>query len=115
MLGQCRDILFALAQRRRAEGDDVQAVIEIGTELAAARFLGKIAIGRGDEAEIDLNSTSSADSFELALLQDAEQLRLQRGRQLADLVEKQRAAGCRLELALLHRRGAGECAFFMAE
>src|SRR5581483_9511606 len=58
---------------------------------------------------------SPPDPLDHALLQEAQELRLQRDRQVADLVEEQRAAARRLDLAerLLHR--AGERAPFVAE
>ena len=57
----------------------------------------------------------AADPFELAFLQDAQELGLQLQRQIADLVEKHCAAMSELELALLQLMGAGEGAFLMAE
>ena len=41
----------------------------------------------------------AADAVELLVLEHAQQLRLDRGRQLADLVEEQRAAARLLEAA----------------
>ena len=49
------------------------------------------------------------------LLERAQNLRLQRQRQVADLVEKQRAAVRQLELAGLARHRAGEGALLVAE
>ena len=42
---------------------------------------------------------AAADARELALLEHAQELRLERQRHVADLVEEERAAGGRLELA----------------
>src|SRR5262249_52456515 len=57
----------------------------------------------------------AAQPFELALLQDAQQLRLELQRRLADLVEKDRAAIGQLEPADALRHGAGERAFLVAK
>ena len=54
-------------------------------------------------------------AIDLALLQDAQQLGLQRRRQLADLVEEQRAAVGLLERPTLPLGGAGERAALVAE
>ena len=56
-----------------------------------------------------------ADALELALLEDAQQLRLRRRRHLADLVEEDRALVGGLEPALAHRHRAGEGALLVAE
>ena len=57
----------------------------------------------------------AADPLELALLQHAQQLGLERRRDLADLVEEQRAAVGQLEAALAGVDGAGEGALLVAE
>ena len=57
----------------------------------------------------------AAELRELVVLQHVQQLSLQAGLHLADLVEHQRAAVGVFELADARRRGAGERAFFVAE
>ena len=52
-----------------------------------------------DDAHVDRNFLAAADALDDALLQEAQQLGLQRMRQVADLVEHQRAAVGRLDLA----------------
>ena len=59
----------------------------------------EIAVRRGDDAHVDLDRLAAADPLELALLQDAQQLDLHVQRELADLVEEQRAAVGQLEPA----------------
>ena len=63
----------------------------------------QIAVGGGDDAHVDLERTRPADAFEPLVLERAQDLGLQRQRQLADLVEEQRAAVRQLELAGLAR------------
>ncbi len=46
---------------------------------------------RGDEAHVDLDRTHGPDGDHLALLEDAKERRLRRHRQVADLVEEERA------------------------
>ena len=58
---------------------------------------------------------AAADRLDLALLQRAQQLDLRRQRQLADLVEEQRAAVGLDELAGVLFGGAGEGALLVAE
>ena len=73
------------------------------------------AVGRRDQPHVDLQRRRAADALEPLLLERAQDLRLQRQRQLADLVEEQRAAVRHLELARLARDGAGERALLVAE
>ena len=57
----------------------------------------------------------AADTFEAPFLERAQDLGLQRERQIADFVEEERPAVRHLELAGLARHGAGESALFVAE
>src|SRR5712691_11245045 len=50
------------------------------------------AVGRRDDSYVDLASLERSDAVDLSELDSAQQLRLERERQLADFVEKQRAA-----------------------
>ena len=72
-------------------------------------------IGRRDHARVDANRGGAADGLDLAVLQRAEELGLQVDRQLADLVEKQRAAIGRDEQAAFGGVGTGERATDVTE
>src|SRR5262249_44453809 len=52
----------------------------------------EVAIGRGYQPGIRSDRSRTTEAFKFALLQDAQQLRLQLERNLADLVQKHRAA-----------------------
>ena len=65
-------------------------------------------VGRGDNPHVDLNVAVTAEPGELAILQDMQQLGLQRGRHLADLVQEDGAVVGELELAWLCLQGAAE-------
>ena len=73
------------------------------------------AIGGGDHAHVDLTPLIGADAADLAVLEGAEQLRLQVDRQLADLVEEQRAAIGGLERTGTIGDGTGERALDVSE
>lgn len=92
------DIIPAGAQRRQLQVDDVDAVIEVAAEPALVYHLGKITVGRGDDADIEVDLLARADALKLIFLQNAQQLRLGEERHLADLVEKERAALRHFEL-----------------
>ncbi len=72
-------------------------------------------VRRRDQPHVDLYRRRSADALEAPFLESAEDLGLQRERQVANLVEEERAAMRHLELARLARDGAGEGALFVAE
>ena len=66
-------------------------------------------------AHVDLDRLVAADALERALLQDAQELDLRRRRDLADLVEEERAAVGLLEAPGAPPIGAGEGALLVAE
>ena len=67
------------------------------------------------DVDVDPPRLERTDAVDFAELQHAQQLRLHRQRQLADLVEEQRAAVGQLEQARLVVGGAGERAAHVAE
>ena len=100
---------------RQVDLHDVEPVVEVFAELA---FLGQpeqIAVGGGDDADVDLDGLRAADPLEPALLEHAQQLGLHGQGDLADLVEEDRAAVGHLEAALALADRAGESAFLVAE
>ena len=109
------NVLHALAQRRHANRHDAEAVVEILPEPAVRDELVEPPVGRRDDAGGHPDRLLAAHALELAILQDAEQLRLRRLVQIADFVEKDRAAVGQLELAAPERRRAGERPLLMAE
>ena len=101
------DVFLTLAQRRRADGNDIQSIVEIFAKTSGADFFGEVLVRRGDHAHIDLDHCRSADRLDLPFLQDAQNFRLRAQRHVADLVEKDRAAvrGDELPRLLSHRAG----------
>jgi hypothetical protein len=89
LLGQPDDAGRALAQGRDGERDDREPVIEVEPEGAARDVGAEVAVGGGQEADIDRDRPGAADVQHLARLDRAQELGLQRRRQLADLVEQQ--------------------------
>ena len=88
-------------RRRNGEGHDVQPVVEVSPKRAVRDGLLEVAIRGRDHSNVDLDAAARADALDDLVLQDAEELGLQRRRQLADLVEKHRAAVGHLEPASL--------------
>src|SRR6185369_16500066 len=72
-------------------------------------------VRRRDYADVDAERLGRADALDLAILEHAEQLHLDAERQLADLVQEDRAAVRRLEEPLAITVGARERAANVAE
>jgi hypothetical protein len=114
-LGERRNVLPPLAERRQREGKDADAIIEILAEPPGGDLGREVAVGGGDEADVGLHRPRAAHRVHLALLHGAEELHLRLGRQFTDLVQEKRAAVRLLELADPASDGAGEGALLMAE
>src|SRR5439155_17571771 len=97
------------------DGEDVQAVVEVFAEALLLDQASEVAVRRGDQADVDLDRPGATDTLELLLLEDPEELRLEVERDLADLVEEERAAMGHLEAADLLRDGPGERAPLVTE
>src|SRR5581483_2508507 len=110
-----RNLVTPLAQRRNADLDDVEPVIEVLAELVGTHGSLEIAIGGGNEPHIRIDDLLATDARELPVLEHVKELRLQPERHLADLVEEERALIGRLELAGLLPVRSREGAFLMAE
>ena len=95
VLDQRRNLLAALAQRRQRQAHDVEAVEQVVAEPAVGDQAFDAGVGRGDDADVDLDRLRLAERVDLVRLEEAQQLRLHLGADLADLVEEQRAAGGR--------------------
>ena len=70
---------------------------------------------RGDDPDVDAHGLRAAEPLDLPLLEHAQQLDLNVGRQVADLVEKDRRVIGQLEPPDLPRQGAGKGALLPAE
>src|SRR5213076_3649713 len=76
---------------------DVQPVKEILAERSVGDGLRDVTVRRGDQPNVDLEVARVADATDLALLDRAQELDLDRRRDLGDLVEEERPAGRRRE------------------
>ena len=83
-----RQIGGALAQRGQPDLDDREPVEQIGAEALRVDLGAEIAIGRGDDADVDRQVVVAADTTDLAALERAQELGLEREAELADLVEQ---------------------------
>jgi hypothetical protein len=88
MLRKHRDVLAALAKRRQLDGEDVEPVEQIFAEPLFRRHGEQIPMGGCHQARIRPDRLVAAEPLELALLDQAEDLRLDLERQLPNLVEE---------------------------
>src|SRR5215467_9851962 len=89
--GQLGNVLGALAQGGNVDRKHVQAVEEILAKCSLLDHGAQITMRGGDHADIDLVRVVAAKPLEFLLLQDPKQFCLELERNVADLVEKQRA------------------------
>jgi hypothetical protein len=92
MLRHKRKILRPLAQRRQPDRHDVETIIKILAKFFLLNRLLEILVDGREKTDIATDNFGATDALKLSFLQDAQQLRLKVQRQLADLIEKQRAA-----------------------
>ncbi len=85
-----------------------EAVEEILPEPPGLDVRLQVPVGRGDDADVGVAGARLADPLEVLLLQEAQQLGLQRRRDLADLVEEQRPPLGHLDPPRLIADRAGE-------
>jgi len=82
------DVGAALAQRRNAQVDDVETVVEVLTEASLPHQRSQVAVGGRQDTGANGNAMGRPDRTDLLLLQGAQQAGLQVERQLADLVKE---------------------------
>ena len=114
-LGEERDVLPALAQRRHRNGNGADPEVEIVAELPLAHQCGQVLVGGGDQEDVDLAVHHLAHAAEAFLLQHFEHLGLDRGIEVSHLVEEQGAAVRHFEEPFLVADRAGEGAAVVAE
>src|SRR5215831_17075718 len=95
--------------------NDVQAIEKVLTKTPFFHFAMKILIGSRDNADVRIDRSRSAEPLEFAVLQDAQQLDLNRRRDFTDFVEEKGTAIGQLESSFFTSIGAGKCTFFIAE
>ena len=96
-------------------GKDVQPIEEIGAEPSLANGLLEVSIRGRNDADADADRATAADRFELLLLKHSQQLDLCLERQIANLVQKDRAAIGQFESSDAFVERPGERPFDVAE
>ncbi|MFO0618391.1 MAG: hypothetical protein U0414_37705 [Polyangiaceae bacterium] len=115
MLDEERDVRGAIAERGDGERHDREAVVQIESKCPCVDLAPQISVGRCDDAEIDFDLTAASDTTEPPALKRAEQIGLELGGQLADLIEEQGTAMGELKGAALGSVRTGKRSLFVAE
>src|SRR5438445_9713194 len=115
MVDEQRHILQALAQRRNLHRDDRQPIIKIFAERPVPKLRLQRFVRRAHHAHIYWRALVITDPPDLALLQNAQQLCLQRRGHRVYLIEKNRAEIRLFEQATLIRHRTGKCALFVTK
>jgi hypothetical protein len=91
VLDQDGDVATALSQRWNVDRENVQPIIKILAKTLLFDHVEQVAISRRDDTDVDVQVTRAAHAADLAFLQCAQDLCLERNVELSDLVQKQRA------------------------
>jgi hypothetical protein len=77
VLGELGDVFAALAQRGHLDANDIQSVVEILPKLAGLHVVLDDAVGRREDAHVDVHLGARTDASDLSLLEHAEELHLE--------------------------------------
>ena len=94
---QNRNIVPSLPEGGHGYGKDMEAEEQVFAKPTGFDLLLEVPVGGGEDPHVYLQRLITADALELALLENAKEFSLKLERQLADLVEKDRAAVGELE------------------
>src|SRR5260370_1926278 len=111
MVGQQRNLLADLPQRRHVDVNDFDAVVEVFAESAPGKFLLQVLVGGGQNADIHWDGGAAAHTFHHALLQNAQDLGLGGEAEVANFVQEQGSAIGVLELAYAGIDAGGDALF----
>src|SRR5438445_203006 len=115
LIGEQRDVLFAVPQRRDHDRHHVQPEKEILPEFFALDAFLQVAVRGGNDAHVHFHRAVAAHALELPLLEHPQEFRLERGGNLTDLVEQNRAAVREFEAPFPLVQRPGEGALLVAE
>nr|WP_255615055.1 hypothetical protein [Polymorphobacter sp. PAMC 29334] len=108
MFEQQRDVALALGEAGKADLDDCQPVEQVLPEAPRRDRLGEIDVGRRDQPDVDREGEHAADALDEAGFEDSQQLDLELGGHVANLVEEQRAGVGELEAPAARLGGTSE-------
>src|SRR6202043_3841955 len=84
-----RNVFAARPQWWKQDGKHIQTIAEVAAKLAALRHLRQVTICCRHQPDVHLVSPSAAQTLELLFLEHSQQFRLQRQRNIANLIEEE--------------------------
>ena len=85
---QSVEVIGPIAQARHLDGEDIQAIEEVSTELAVLDGCLDVPVSGGDDPNVATDGLVVTHTLEDPLLQHPQQLHLHRGAHVADLVKE---------------------------
>src|SRR5437870_2793915 len=114
-LGQVRDVLRPLPQRRQDDHELGQPVIKILAEAPGPDIVDERSAAGGKDSYVQVGRLSASQTQHPAVIQDPQEFCLGRVAQDGDLVEKERSSLRELKVSVLSPDRAGEHAFLVTE
>ena len=99
-------VSLAFAKRRQVDREHIDAVVKIFAKAAGGDLDAQVAVGGGDEADVDAAFFDRTDAAERAVFEHAEEFGLQAAGEVAEFIDEQRAAVGDFEQARFAGRGA---------
>src|SRR5580765_3646539 len=90
-IDEVRNIFPSLPQRRKRNGNYVETVIKIRAKASLFHRFIQVAIRRRDDFHVDLDGFHPSYALKLSLLEKSQELGLNFGGNIADLIEKDRS------------------------
>src|ERR1700677_773054 len=115
MACQERNVPRTFPQGGDLDGENIQAIVQVAAKLLVQYHSFQVAMGGGHNAHIYLLRPRASQALKFPLLQDTEELWLQLERDIANLIQEQRALMFHLKPTDLLSDRAGERSPFMAE
>src|SRR5712672_2575719 len=89
MLHQQGNITGPLAKRRNIDGEYIQTIIQVGTEIASQGFFTQIFMCGDDDAHISRNHALPTNTYNSACFDGTQERRLQIKRHIADFIKEE--------------------------
>src|SRR2546426_6894057 len=114
-LGQVRNILRPVPQRRQNDHELGQPVIEILAEMPGPDIVDERGTAGGKDSYVKVGRASSSQTLHSPVIQDPQEFCLGRVAQHRDFVEEERSSLRELKVSVLSPDRAGEHAFLVTE
>src|ERR1700758_2791846 len=112
---QERNFRGPLPERWNINGKDIQSIVKILAQAAGFHGLLNLYVGGGEHSHVNANHVAPTEPRVLMILKHMQELRLQMGTHLSDLVQKNRALIRQFKFAWLRTHRSRKRALLVAE